>query len=195
MRTLEVFSGENRSFSKVVHALYPTATCDTLDIRSFESYTPTYCASFESICQHLPWSNYDIVWFSIPCETYGRLAMSRGCREARTARPLNDKARRADVLTALVVMVLPLCKRWFIENPVGWLRVVLAKHNIHHPAIYRYCCFGFPYPKPTHIWGSHTLPRKPRCTCSAKGRVIDYPLSQRHAVPHELIALLIQTHR
>ena len=149
MRTLELVSCENASFSTVAREMgYETVTLDVrakfaADIQE-DIRTRDYTA--------FPADAFDIVWCSPPCTHYS-IARSN----AKTPRDLLG----SDQIVQQCIMIISWFKpsSWFIENP--------ATSMLKHRTVVRYlsfvdvdyCMYGFPYRKRTRIWTNASMQR------------------------------------
>lgn len=209
MKTLEVFSGENRSFTTIVLERHPHAICHTLDCRSFSSYNPTYHGFFEEFVDVIEWESYDIIWFSPPCETYSVLIRSLQSRHLDTLEPripfattrkvsvfqrkrqqnaaakavIHDKLLQ-NLVDVVKTRLSPKCS-WFIENPAGYMRRRLEHFDLNvEPRRFNYCCFGSPFHKPTHIWTNCDAVKDKYCPVSTESdRDYDTPPTKAKKCP------------
>lgn len=164
MKTIELFCG-TKSFSKVMaqHG-YRTFTVD-----NDSQFNPDLLLDIgEMHHSDLPYKP-GILWASPPCQSFSVATIGRNWYHDGT--PKTDKARNA---LLLIVQTLAIIKEleptwWFIENPVGKLRVLppmldleIARHTV------TYCQYGDTRMKPTDIWtNAYWWTPRPRCSPGA----------------------------
>ena len=117
------------------------------------------------------------VWASPPCQEFSLAKNGRTRDLEATSRTVKSALR---IIKYVKSKVQPSV--WFIENPLGLLKVqgVMRKHDKHlHTTCY--CMFGFLYKKPTHVWSNVPLGDLPMCNsrtpCATKrshGRHLDW---------------------
>ena len=161
MRLLELFSGTGsvgrafRSRGWEVTSLdlnpkaRPTICCDILAWQYREAFKP---------------GHFDAVWASPVCTEFSM---------ALRHRPRNLPAGDAMVLKALEIIDYLRPRWWALENPATGLlktREYMAGLPCHDVT---YCKFGYPYRKPTRIWGN--LPWTPSRGVCRKGDRCDVP--------------------
>lgn len=197
---LEVFSGENRSCMS--WALKNNMEYHSADIRSFENYIPTYHGDVRDM--NIPFEEYDVIWLSPSCVTWGRMATTLRCRDPRTLEPLTPTAREDTDVLDWVIERLPRMKKWIIENPVGWMKRYLeTKLHFFYIAKANYCMYEHDFWKPTHFFSNISLKKcllckrrgnKRRCGKIHRkiGRGKNRPtLSEMHKIPESLICNLL----
>lgn len=157
LRLLDLFCG-GKSVTRVAESLGYSVT--TLDID--KNYDPTYIANvLEFDYTTFKPGEFDVVWASIPCETFSAARRSNINRmvEGRlmtSERLLHDCETVGVPLLRQTQEIIHYLrpKVWFIENPYTG---TMKNYIIEKPAIYDYCMFGFPYRKRTAIWSNKQL--------------------------------------
>ena len=157
LRLLDLFCG-GKSVTRVAESLGYSVT--TLDID--KNYDPTYIANvLEFDYTTFKPGEFDVVWASIPCETFS------AARRSNINRMVEGRLMTSErLLHDCETVGVPLLRRtqeiihylrpkvWFIENPYTG---TMKNYIIEKPAIYDYCMFGFPYRKRTAIWSNKQL--------------------------------------
>ena len=161
MKLLDLFTGTG-SIAKVARELgYEVVSLD-IDPKC----NPDICADiteFDYQSQFEP-GGFDIVWASVPCETF---SCARKCNigrevngELMTAERLHQDMENIGVpilrkTQELIQYLKP--KAWFIENPyTGNMKEYIAEK----PIIVDYCMFGYDYRKRTAIWSNVNVESK-----------------------------------
>ena len=125
MRTLEICSGPNQSFTCAVAKHFDNPQLTTTDIKEFPQHTGAINYVCDFSFQTFP-KNYDMVWASLPCNTYSIAGIRHHRRNA--IEPISAAARSADMLGESVVKYILRCLKhnsnfkFVIENPRGCLR-------------------------------------------------------------------------
>lgn len=204
-RFLEVFSGENRScqtWAEQQGMIYHSA-----DIRSFEDYIPIYHGDVRHM--NIPFEDYDIVWMSPSCVTWGRMAMTLKCRNPETLEPISPLAIEDTAVLDWLILQLDRMKLWIIENPEGWMKRYLTnKVPIYtNRSLFivkaTYCMYGSEMKKPTNFFSNIDLQPCLQChtrkgvnTCGKVHRTIGRgrnrpTLKETHMVPESLVKQLL----
>jgi len=95
-------------------------------------------------------AEYDFVWASVPCTVYSLAGVQYG--NYKDYLPVTEKAVYSDRLVNHVLALLKNKKSWLIENPLGLLRKMSFMRGFPRVTV-TYCKYGFPYMKPTDLWG------------------------------------------
>ena len=158
MKLLDLFSG-GKSVARVAESLGYTIT--TLDIN--KNYQPDIIANVLDFDYKSVWmpGDFDVVWASIPCETFS------AARRSNIGRMVNGHILTTErLLSDCETLGVPLLRRtqeiieylqprmWFIENPYTG---TMKNYILEKPAVFDYCMFGFPYRKRTAIWSNVPL--------------------------------------
>ena len=158
MKLLDLFSG-GKSVARVAESLGYTVT--TLDIN--KNYQPDIIANVLDFDYKSVWmpGDFDVVWASIPCETFS------AARRSNIGRMVNGHILTNErLLSDCETLGVPLLRRtqeiieylqprvWFIENPYTG---TMKNYIFEKPAVFDYCMFGFPYRKRTAIWSNVSL--------------------------------------
>lgn len=158
MTTVELFCG-TKSFSSVMSAHgHETFTVDMMSC-----FNPNLCKDILQVSGvELP-QKPEILWASPPCQGFSVAQIGRNWFHDGT--PKTDRARLAVNLVEqtlrLIAEVQP--KWWFIENPVGKLRVLPMMSGLKRHTV-TYCQYGDTRMKPTDIWtNADWWTPKPRC--------------------------------
>ena len=157
VRLLDLFCG-GKSVTRVAESMGYSVT--TLDIDA--NYDPTYVADvLQFDYKTFEPGEFDVVWASIPCETFSAARRSNINRMVEgqlmtSERLLSDCENiGVPILRRTQEIINYLCpKVWFIENPYTG---TMKNYILEQPAIYDYCMFGFPYRKRTAIWSNKQL--------------------------------------
>jgi hypothetical protein len=109
----------------------------------------------------------DVIWASPDCTTFSVMSMGHYWeKRGAVYYPRNEKAvRGGDQVKAALRLIAELKPRyWFIENPMGGLRVMPFMKGVGKRRTVTYCQYGERYQKPTDIWTNNLYwhPR-PRC--------------------------------
>jgi hypothetical protein len=155
---LELFCGTksiSKTFSK---AGFGTTT---IDVRS--SFYPTYCVDVLSIDENFFEKKYDVIWASVPCESFSVCRIGENWHY--DGRPKSYNAiiglRLLAKTIAIIQHIQP--KVFFIENPVGKMRSMPHLQRYNRNTI-TYCQYGDNKMKPTDIWtNSNWKPKRKPC--------------------------------
>ena len=111
----------------------------------------------------------DVIWASPDCTTYSVAAISTHRRKEPNGNlsPVTEYAKRCDEINEHLInlnLIREVNPRfWFIENPVGGLRVMDFMQKLPRYTV-TYCQYGERRQKPTDIWTNHPSPGfKPPC--------------------------------
>jgi hypothetical protein len=172
------------------------------DIRSFRDYTPTYHGDVRVM--NIPFEEYNVVWLSPSCVTWGRMAMSRKCRNPQTLEPITQRARDDTDVLDWIIDQLPRMKTWIIENPVGWMKRYLEmKVRGVQLVEANYCMYDSDFRKPTNFFSNISLKpclkcrkRRGRTTCGKIHRIVGKglkrpSLAEIHKIPEPLVHYLL----
>ena len=164
MHLLELLSG-TKSVSKAAKRL----GWDTTSLDIDPKHSRDLCMKIADLYEtQNPRAHLDFIWASCPCEAYSQ--------ERKNAKITRDEAMRAsDELSAKTLQIITYFDKtdYCIENPafyLVWTREV-ADNLLGQRVITSYCCFDFPYRKPTRLASSFPLrlPRCPRVGLSTNG--------------------------
>ena len=200
MRTLELFSGKNQSFSSVAQEL--GCECLTLDIMADADYKMDI---MDFDYKKFPPGYFGIIWASPPCNTFSIMRRSNIGRKLKAFGDLIvTKKILDDDMIATGVPILRKAQEiinylnpdvWFIENPkTGRMKDFMENQPFYDVD---YCRYGFTYKKSTRIWTNlkNFIPK----TCNRdrnlrhENQMSDFSLKQRYAVPKPLIHSLLKS--
>lgn len=167
MRVLELFCG-TKSISKAFEAA--GHECFTIDYDP--SFNPSLCTDVLNLkLEDLPerFRNPDIIWASPPCTTFSVASMGHHWTGGKGA--YIPRTKEAEIGLGLMRKTVELIaqakpKAWFIENPRGLMRKLIAIPPELNPWRYTvtYCQYGDTRMKPTDIWSNTSLwDPKPMC--------------------------------
>ena len=203
-RTLELFAGENQSFSKAVRQIFgEQVECVTLDIR--HQVNPSVVADVldPAILERWPTGSFDIVWASPDCTNYSQAAKHT---------PEESRQESDRIVAATLRLIAHLSPPFFvIENPAAGAVAAqgLAARPIMQPLrrwrhTASYCMYGKDYRKNTDLWTNvpnvsllrcaHKVPharRAQRGTDPSTGQH-GAALRELHGVPFNLIAEILR---
>lgn len=152
IRTLELFCGENHSFSKVIQQRYPQAECLSLDFNP--KCEPTFCEDIlKWDYRQFPVGHFDLIWASPDCVNYSIL---QRCNIHRTAEQQEVGLVYSDGLCRRMFEIIQYFQptHWFVENPQGLMKsrpfIQPYKHQLHTGDYCMYSDWG--YRKRTNIW-------------------------------------------
>ena len=158
--TLEICSGPNQSFTCGVKRHFEDSLLCTIDVEDYpQHHTDLHTVGdFSFLCHTMNFSIYDIIWASIPCNTYSVASCSKH-RAQRDYAPTTFEALQADQLSKNIVLIIlqqlyqdPGFK-FVIENPRGILRKMpFMKPLEKYRKTVSYCQYGDKRMKPTDIW-------------------------------------------
>lgn len=161
MQTVELFSG-TASFSRAAHDLgHETFTVD-ID----EAFKPDLVKDVSILgLADLPYVP-QVLWASPPCQKFSVASISKNwVYENGQPVPKTETARQACSLVVRTMRFIEAIKPrlWFLENPMGMLRVQGFMQNYPRKTV-TYCSYGDTRKKPTDIW-TNSLAWQPRPIC------------------------------
>jgi len=145
---LELFCG-TKSISKAFEQNGFKST--TLD--NVKSFHPDICMNiFKWDYKELD-PKFDVIWASPPCQGFSVCKI--GMNWTKANQPKTFKARQSVGMVERTLEIIDYFKPkyWFIENPVGKLRVLPVVSGLPRATI-SYCQYGDTRMKPTDIWGT-----------------------------------------
>ena len=178
LRTLELFCGENHSFSKVIQSTYKEAECISLDFNP--KCQPTICEDILTWdYTQYPVGHFDIIWASPDCVNYSVLQYT--CKHRKTAEQIESGLVYSDSLCQKMFEIIHYFQpcHWFVENPQGLMRTRQFM-EMYQPFIHTgdYCMYSdWGYRKRTNIWTNKEVTLH---TCNGEcGNLFLNPLSKR----------------
>lgn len=153
MRTLELFCGENKSFSEFMKIHDNSCECITLDFN--KKTNPTICEDI------LKWDYsiyapgyFDIIWASPDCVNYSVIQYTH--KHRKSPEQIEENLKYSD---SLVIKMLEIIKYfnppvWYIENPNGLMKTrECMKPYKDNMLMCDYCMYSdWGYRKRTCIW-------------------------------------------
>jgi hypothetical protein len=161
VKLLELFSGTksmSHVFAERGHEVF------TIDMDS--SLRPDLCEDIRFVGpSDIPFKP-DIIWASPPCQGFSVAAIGKNWNRDNTPKTYSARLA-AELVEATLALIDTLKPRYyFIENPVGKLRVLpYLQHLVNHSTAY--CQYGDTRKKPTDIWTN--MPRDmwtPKSKCA-----------------------------
>lgn len=155
MRAIELCAGPNQSFTNVIKSICEYTL--TIDIEKYEGIDIKMDLSKRSPPYGVEGELYDIMWASVPCQTYSIAGIRHHRREAvkpisRTALIHDDVVRNVLLYVKTMLAMNPNFK-FVIENPRGCLRKMpfMQEWNKYRKTV-TYCQYGDFRMKPTDLW-------------------------------------------
>lgn len=165
LNTIEFFSGRE-SFSKAMRL----HGHNTFTIDYNHSHKPDLVANvfdyFTEIKPQLS-KSYNVAWFGVDCTCFSKASMWKHWKKLK---PKTQKAIEAIQLVKLILKIIEDLQPdlWFIENPVGKLRM-LELIPVQYRKTVTYCCYNDNRMKPTDIW-TNCKTWNPKLDCSSQKR-------------------------
>lgn len=142
----------------------------------------------------------DFIWASPPCNTFSWLSQSTHQRDAKTLKPLTEKAIIGNKVLFRTIKIIKYFYSlndnlfYVIENPQALMR----KMRIMKPipvSTTLYCLYGSKLRKPTDFFNNYPfdlkLKQSRKCTGETIG-VVDVPKIERFRVPQRLITSIFK---
>lgn len=157
MKVLELFSGTGsigKAFRKQGHEVF------SIDVNP--NHNPSLCKDILKLSvKDIPFKP-DVIWASPPCTTFSVAGRSSNYTNFM---PNNIGACLGLAFVYKTIELIDELKpdKWFIENPMGYLRKFPCMLGFHRKTV-TYCQYGDKRMKPTDIWTncSEWIPKK-RC--------------------------------
>lgn len=196
---VELFSG-----SGDMSAAARCAGFDTITIDIDPANKPDICIDIMNLRRSALPGCVDVIWASVPCETYSVLSISAHWEKINLGyrnywyTPRTPAASTAlRLLTSTIRLITRLNPRlYFIENPRGALRHIPQLAFVPYRRSVAYSDYGTPYNKPTDIF-TNCKAFKPKELTRSAGKKFEYFLTDvegrlnRAKIPPALIAEVI----